>query len=126
MSAPLRTVSKEDRMRVSTLVVAFLLLAASHAAAQTATPPFEVSLRASAALELAAQRALAHRTAFKVADDVVAPRRRGKHDEGVTLMILGGAAGGGGPVAGGGGATVVVPPAVAVARAGALPFPHAN
>src|SRR5260370_12548780 len=106
MSAPLRTVSTEDRMRVSTLVVAFLLLAASRAAAQTATSPFEVSLRASAALELAAQRALAHRTVFKVADDVVAPRRRGKHDEGVTLMVLGGAAGGGRAIDGCGGATV--------------------
>jgi predicted phage tail protein len=95
-------------MRVSTLVVAFLLLAASHAAAQTATPPFEVSLRASAALELAAQRALAHRTAFKVADDVVAPRRRGKHEEGVTLMILGGAAVVVGAIAGGGGGTVLI------------------
>ncbi len=95
-------------MRVSTLVVAFLLLAASHAAAQTATSPFEVSLRASAALELAAQRALAHRTVFKVADDVVAPRRRGKHDEGVTLMILGGAAVVVGAIAGGGGGTVLI------------------
>jgi predicted phage tail protein len=94
-------------MRVNTLVVLFLLLA-RLAAAQTATPPFEVSLRASVALELAAQRAAGHRTAFTVADDVLAPRRRGKQDEGVTLMILGGAAVLVGALAGGGGGTVLI------------------
>jgi predicted phage tail protein len=95
-------------MRVSALVVPFLLLAPSVAAAQTAAPPFELSLRASAALELAARRARAPGTALKVADDVFAPRRRSKQSEGATLMILGGAAVVVGAIAGGGGGTVLI------------------
>lgn len=83
-----------------------LLVAVSLAAAQTAAPPFELALRASAALELATRRA--RDAALKVADDVVALRRRGNQSEGVTLMILGGAAVVVGAMAGGGGGTVLV------------------
>lgn len=85
-----------------------LLVAVSRAAAQTAAPPFEPALRASAALELATRRARAPDAALKVADDVVALRRRGNQSEGVTLMILGGAAVVVGAMAGGGGGTVLV------------------
>jgi predicted phage tail protein len=95
-------------MRVRALVVPFLLLAPSLAAAQAAPPPFELSLRASAALELAARRARAPAAALKLADDAIAPRRRGKQGEGVTLMILGGAAVVVGAIAGGGGGTVLL------------------
>jgi hypothetical protein len=95
-------------MRVSALVVPFLLLAPSRAAAQTVTSPFESSLRASAALELAGRRARAPGPTLKVADDVVAPRRRGQQGQGVTLMILGGAAVVVGAIAGGGGGTVLI------------------
>jgi hypothetical protein len=69
------------------LVVPVLLLAPSLVAAQTVTPPFESSVRASAALVPAGRRARA--TALKI---VVALRRRGQPGEGVALMIVGGAA----------------------------------
>ena len=95
-------------MRVGTLAALFLLIAPGVAAAQRATPLFESSLRASAALELAARRALAPGRALKVADDVVAPRRRGQQGEGATLMIIGGAAIVVGAIAGGGGGTVLI------------------
>jgi hypothetical protein len=97
-------------MRVSALVVPFpfLLLAPSRAAAQTVTLPFESSLRASAALELAGRRARAPGPTLTVADDVVAPRRRGQQGQGVTLMILGGAAVVVAAIAGGGGGTVLI------------------
>lgn len=95
-------------MRVRTLVVLFLLLLPSATAAQTTTPPFEPSLRASAALDLAARRARLPATALQVAADVVAPRRRGREGEGETLMILGGAAVVVGAIAGGGGGTVLI------------------
>src|SRR5260370_4768861 len=98
----------KDPMRVSALVVPFLLLAPSRAAAQTVTPPFESSLRASAALELPGRRARAPGPTFTVADDVVAPRRRGQQGQGETLMILGGAAVVVGAVAGGGGGAALI------------------
>jgi hypothetical protein len=68
------------------LVVPLLLLAPSLAA-QAVTPPFESSVRASAALVPAGRRARA--TTLKI---VVALRRRGQPGEGVALMIVGGAA----------------------------------
>jgi hypothetical protein len=94
-------------MRVVALVAPFLLMAA-NLAAQTAAPPFEPSLRASVALELAARRARAPGLALRVADDVLAPLRRSKQGEGETLMIIGGAAVLVGAIAGGGGGEVLI------------------
>lgn len=95
-------------MRVMAFVVPFLFVVPTRAVAQTAAPPFEPSLRASVALELAARRARVPGTALKVADDVVAPLRSSKHDKGVTLMIIGGAAVVVGAIAGGGGGEVLI------------------
>jgi len=95
-------------MRVVALVVPLLLVTPHLAAAQTPAAPFEPSLRASVALELASRRARAPGTALKVADDVLAPLRRGKQGEGETLMIIGGAAVLVGAIAGGGGGEVLI------------------
>jgi hypothetical protein len=95
-------------MRVAALLVALLLVTPNLTTAQTAAPPFEPSLRASAALELAARRARTPGMALRVADDVLAPLRRGKQGEGETLMIIGGAAVLVGAIAGGGGGEVLI------------------
>ena len=95
-------------MRVMAVIIPVLLVVPTAVVAQIAAPPFESSLRASVALELAARRARAPGTALRVANDVVAPLRSRKHDEGVTLMIVGGAAVLVGAIAGGGGGEVLI------------------
>jgi hypothetical protein len=95
-------------MRPLAFALLLLPLAPARMTAQGAAP-YDQAIRAAAALDLAARRALASPARHApVAEGVLAARRRSERREGATLMIIGGAAVLIGAIAGGGGGTVLI------------------
>lgn len=96
-------------MRTVIVAMLLVLLVPAFAAAQQPAGPYDQAMRASAALQVAAAQALAPAVDRPVvAEDALAPRRRGKKAEGVTLMLIGGGAVVVGAIAGGGGGAVLI------------------
>lgn len=101
-------------MRRAALAVALALFVPGLASAQGAQgaqpPPFDRAVRASAALELAAQQALDHAALRPSFDAAAQAERRGRKNKatGVTLMIVGGSAVVVGAIAGDTGGAVLI------------------